>query len=127
MSLIKEQTYQKVAVPTEVNKYREKGFVFIFPPRNTTTGHYTYVYRKELKLFAWFLAQSLYYLHLLNILPSGESTYVSLTININKFIRKLIDKLLLLKQPPWNFQYFHRIPLKNDFIIEPDWNSDHIQ
>ncbi|CAG9859010.1 unnamed protein product, partial [Phyllotreta striolata] len=91
--------YQTVSIPKSycnTPRFQQKGIIFIWPQKRKFFRY------KELIYVAWFTSHLLYWLYIVNILPSGG--------------------VLPLEQPPWNFEILLRKPENRDYIIEPDWD-----
>lgn len=63
-----KQSYRKPRLLygfNEIRQYKQKGIIFIWPqPRR-------FFKSKEITSIAWFLAQALYWLHVMHLLPNG--------------------------------------------------------
>ncbi|KAH1022858.1 hypothetical protein HUJ04_012177 [Dendroctonus ponderosae] len=95
-----EHRYEKVSTPISCERNPQdqpKGVIDCWPPRKKVHNWAT------LKLIVWFAAQTLYFLYITGILPSGSS--------------------IPLKRPPWSLKQKAKVPLKKDYVIEPDWES----
>lgn len=53
----------------EIRRFKQKGIVFVWPQRRR------FFKCKEITFFAWFLAHSLYWLHIINFLPNNAGIY----------------------------------------------------
>lgn len=98
-----KETYRRVSSlnSTEtVQKFEKKGIIFIWPQRKRI------YYSTELIFITWFLSHAFFWLHTLNLFPSGTN--------------------LALEQPLWNYVPPAKKPERRDFIIEPDWGSQNV-
>lgn len=97
---IHKHKYQRVSTldsSIRVPKFQKKGIIFIWPQRKS-------IYQsKQIIFVTWFLSHTFFWLHTLNLFPSGTN--------------------LPFNQPPWNYSRPVRKPERRDFIIEPDWDS----
>lgn len=73
------------------------GLIVVWPQRKKFRNW------KTLALVSWFIAHTMYFLYLTNILPSA--------------------RVIAISKPPWNCKKKIRRPLRRDYIIEPDWDS----
>lgn len=73
------------------------GLIVVWPQRKKFRNW------KTLALVSWFIAHTMYFLYLTNILPSA--------------------RVIAICKPPWNCKKKFRKPLRRDYIIEPDWDS----
>lgn len=109
--------YEKVSTPISrghIPKFQQKGSYFcvsnklwkmcwfvglivVWPQRKKFRNW------KTLALVSWFIAHTLYFLYVTNILPSA--------------------RVIAVSKPPWNCKKKFRRPLRRDYIIEPDWDS----
>lgn len=100
--IIHQETYQRVSslISTgTIPKFEKKGIIFIWPHRKRL------YYSTEIIFITWFLSHAFFWLHNLNLFPSGTN--------------------LPFEQPPWNYSPPARKPERRDFIIEPEWDSQY--
>ncbi|KAL1490801.1 hypothetical protein ABEB36_013435 [Hypothenemus hampei] len=95
--------YEKFSTPlscSNLRRFEQKGIIVVWPQRKKVRN------TESLTLFTWLLAQTLYFLYVTNILPSGN--------------------VIALRKPPWNFKRKLRRPWRQNqenYIIEPDWDT----
>lgn len=93
----KYQTVSTLNANIPVPKFQKKGIIFIWPQRKRI------YYSRHLISITWFLSHTFFWLHVINLFPSGTD--------------------LPFNQPPWNYSPPARKPERRDFIIEPDWDT----
>lgn len=116
-----DNNYRKILIPKDLNKqpkFQQKGLIFVWPQKRTV-----YHNNKKLLWLTWMLAHGLYWMHLIDVLPSGTGNF---DFQETAFYLSFIINILAVpfEQPPWKYDTptLHR-PHSRDFIIEPDWDS----
>ncbi|XP_044267568.1 uncharacterized protein LOC123013222 isoform X1 [Tribolium madens] len=96
----RDDIYKKILIPKNLNKpkFQQKGLIFVWPQKRTS-----FFYNKEMIWLSWVVAHALYWLYVIDILPTGTA--------------------VPFKQPPWKYEPPLHRPKSRDFIIEPDWES----
>jgi hypothetical protein len=80
----RDDIYKKILIPKDLNKpkFQQKGLIFVWPQKRTS-----FYYNKEMIWLTWMLAHALYWLHVVDILPTGTGTVRFVAIAYNELVR----------------------------------------